>query len=371
MFKKFNIINDFIFTIPNYELNKPINIFGQCGNYLSCAEIDNIVDFFPYGGIRQEWIVEKDNNEDVFYIKTAFERYNRTQYLGCPNKDNQVYLYTSKNNYTKWFISHIHNNHYLIKYAGEKFDKGQVELIIARYNENVEWTLAYNDIVTLYNKGSGLTNGLDTIINLPNVGREGHTYLHHIIKNYDSLVSRTIFSQGYPFEHNITFLFGVDNYDKLDDIQPLGLVWLESRNIPTVEYRVKYETITGYGLVFLRAFCDGNLIISEFNDDGINLLNENAKKDYPEYRDINLALGFLHRAKFPSLISLSGINYSSAKSLDKIYFTYSALFSVVRDKILRYKKEVYENLSNELLSKNNQGGTNGYVLERLWLYIFE
>ena len=31
---------------------------------------------------------------------------------------------------------------------------------------------------------------------LPNVGRESHTYLHHIVSNYDSLADWTVFSQA-------------------------------------------------------------------------------------------------------------------------------------------------------------------------------
>ena len=372
MFKTFNIENDFIFSITNYALNVPISILSQFGDYLSCAETYNIVDFFPTGGVRQEWIIEQDqNNIDIFYIKSAFNRYNYTQYLGAPNKNNQVFLYTSKNNYTKWSIKHIHKDQYFIKYVGNKFDKSRVELVVARYNENVEWTMAYNDIVTLYNKGTDKLCALDTIIQLPNFGREGHTYLYHIIQNYDCLNDRTIFSQGNPFDHNKTFLFGIDNYNRSSNVQPLGLLWLESANIPTVEYIEKYKTITDYGLNYLRAICDGNLLVSEFNDEGINLLNINANKEYPEYRDINLALGLLHRAKFPNITSLSRLNYGHTKSLDEIHFTYSALFSVIRIKIRKFNKNVYEKLMNELLSVNDQGGTNGYVLERLWLYIFE
>lgn len=372
MFNIFNIENDFIFSITDYALNTPISILAQSGYYLSCAEIDNIVDFFPTGGIRQEWIIEQDqNNIDIFYIKSAFERYNHTQYLGSPNKNNQVFLYTSKNNFTKWSIKHIYKDQYLIKYVGDKFDKSHIELVVARYNENVDWTMAYNDIVTLYNKGIGKLCALDTIVQLPNFGREGHTYLYHIIQSYDCLNDRTIFSQGDPFEHNKTFLFGIDNCIKTANVQPLGLKWKELENIPTSEYIEEYKTITDYGLVYLRAKCDGNLIISKFDDEGINILNVNANKDYPEYRDINLALGFLHRAKFPSITSLSRQNYGHTKSLDEIFFTYSALFSVVRVNIRKFKKDVYENLMTELLSMNDQGGTNGYVLERLWLYIFE
>jgi len=39
------------------------------------------------------------------------------------------------------------------------------------------------------------------IIEMPNIGREGHTYAHHIIKNYDNLDNYTIFLQGNPFDH--------------------------------------------------------------------------------------------------------------------------------------------------------------------------
>lgn len=39
------------------------------------------------------------------------------------------------------------------------------------------------------------------IIEMPNLGREGHTYAYHIIKNYNNLDDYTIFLQGDPFDH--------------------------------------------------------------------------------------------------------------------------------------------------------------------------
>jgi hypothetical protein len=36
---------------------------------------------------------------------------------------------------------------------------------------------------------------------LPNVGREGHTYIHHIIENYDDLPDEILFSQYDPRDH--------------------------------------------------------------------------------------------------------------------------------------------------------------------------
>jgi len=360
-----------LFRIPNYELNVPINIFfGE--EYLSCAERDNVVDFFPDEGICQRWIIEQDITDDkIFYIKSAAERYNYTQYLGAPNQNGQVFLYTSKNNYTKWSIERTSDDNYVITYKGDKFDRNLLEIVVAKYNEDVEWTLPYNDIVTIYNKGDECIFNLEHIINIPNYGREGGTYLYHIIRNYKNLKGKTIFTQGNPFEHNETFLFGVDNFDKTLDVQPLGLRWLKSHMIPPEDFIEEYKTVTDYGLVYLRTTIDSNLIIPEFRDEGINALNVTARTEYPSYNDVGLAIGFLHRAGFPYVKSLNSVQIPHTKPLDKIFFTYSGLFSVNRKNIAKHDITVYQDLLKELLSYNDQGSTNGYILERLWLYIFE
>ena len=59
-------------------------------------------------------------------------------------------------------------------------------LIIARYNENLEWLKKYQDFkIIIYNKGQKLKkNRLFNIIDLENVGRESHTWLFHIVNNY-------------------------------------------------------------------------------------------------------------------------------------------------------------------------------------------
>jgi hypothetical protein len=72
-------------------------------------------------------------------------------------------------------------------------------IVVARYNESIDWTKSYNCII--YNKGDPIENTNTTTIPLPNVGREGHTYLHHIINHYDNLSDYTMFLQGNPFDH--------------------------------------------------------------------------------------------------------------------------------------------------------------------------
>ena len=100
------------------------------------------------------------------------------------------------------------------------------KIVIARYNETLEWTNKLNENnIIIYNKGDFIDN---TNIHLKNIGREGETFLYHIINNYNELPDYLILLQGDPFCHmtNITPDNFQDNIDKLiksniHDIQPL------------------------------------------------------------------------------------------------------------------------------------------------------
>jgi len=72
------------------------------------------------------------------------------------------------------------------------------QLVISRYQEPIEWIDEYNIPTFIYNKGSLLKTKYN-VIELPNIGREGHTYLHHIIMNYNNLADVTIFSPASVF----------------------------------------------------------------------------------------------------------------------------------------------------------------------------
>ena len=70
-----------------------------------------------------------------------------------------------------------------------------MKLIISRYKEDLGWEENYTSII--YNKGGPIPS----TISLPNVGREGHTYIYHILSNYENLDDYTVFLQGNPFDH--------------------------------------------------------------------------------------------------------------------------------------------------------------------------
>lgn len=73
-----------------------------------------------------------------------------------------------------------------------------LEICIAHYNEDLSWLSSYTSNCSIYSKGESPANrgAFANAIRLPNIGRETHTYLTHIVRNYDSLPHVTLFLQG-------------------------------------------------------------------------------------------------------------------------------------------------------------------------------
>jgi len=75
-------------------------------------------------------------------------------------------------------------------------------IVVARFNEDIEWLhdkRLKNYEKFIYNKGKKVAGQIP----LKNFGREAHTYLTHILNNYNSLQDDKVstFLQGDPFPH--------------------------------------------------------------------------------------------------------------------------------------------------------------------------
>ena len=86
-----------------------------------------------------------------------------------------------------------------------------MDIVIARYNEKLEWLNIFDDYkdvkLYIYDKSQNqkyVGRSMMTVCCLDNVGREAHSFLHHIVTNYDNLANHTMFLQGHPFDHEIT-----------------------------------------------------------------------------------------------------------------------------------------------------------------------
>ena len=84
-------------------------------------------------------------------------------------------------------------------------DTPSLDVVVARYKEDVNWLREYDDgtfgRLFMYNKSDKpveYSNGRANYIyrELPNVGVCDHTYLYHIIDNYDNLADVTVFLPG-------------------------------------------------------------------------------------------------------------------------------------------------------------------------------
>jgi len=86
----------------------------------------------------------------------------------------------------------------------ETMDNKRIDIgiVISRYNENLEWLKEdpFNKYpVICYNKGPNndfYKPSNMKVVNVENVGRCDHTYIYHIVKNYDNLAKHTMFLPG-------------------------------------------------------------------------------------------------------------------------------------------------------------------------------
>ena len=118
-------------------------------------------------------------------------------------------------------------------------------VVVARWDEDVSWAREYPHVI--YDKGGG--DGYIVALTLPSPGgrgeyaltlpspdgrgelnvvrmegnpegHESHTYLHHIISQYDGLDDWTTFAQGWPFDH-------ARNWEREWEAEPVsGFAWV-------------------------------------------------------------------------------------------------------------------------------------------------
>lgn len=211
-------------------------------------------------------------------------------------------------------------------------DINSVEIVIARYNEDLSWLKENfrDQKVIIYNKGTDDINLPDnnySIIKLPNIGRESHTYLYYIINNYNNLPERVIFLQGDPINNFFTELvFSLSDYQKIRKTNCENIIAWSCRT-----FNVERE----------------NKILSDISQ---------SKWHNTNYKNHNFK-AFL-------------IDYILGSDTLKKEYKYSpgANFAVDREKILSRELEYYIKIFNTL---DNISPIEGHFLERSWDIIFE
>jgi hypothetical protein len=209
-----------------------------------------------------------------------------------------------------------------------------VELVIARYNEDLEWLKKkkFKYPTTIYNKGNNdnfyKPKGCK-VIKLQNVGRESHSYLYHIINNYDNLPDLTIFLPGSSeISHKMHRVNKVIKSIKKKCVSTFPVDY--HKDVKRYFYNF---TIENYGSTH----------------------NENNKIN-PEN---NLT---------PASIRPFGKWYEKHFDKNVKYMGHAGIFAVSNTHIKQYDKQYYNNLIKELEVSSNP--EVGHYFERAWVAVF-
>lgn len=217
------------------------------------------------------------------------------------------------------------------------------ELIISRYKENLDWLSSVDksvESIIVYNKGPQIEI-LDKrvrILDLPNTGREAHTFIHHFLHNRDCLADITFTSQGDPFEHSPDFIerLSID----YEDLKSLSIRYKET-------WPFKHVT-------------------------------DQDKVEY--YKGFQIRLGdmryFGHRDKVTTRKWFEHIWNMTFRSIcpNDYYYGYSAMWAIPKDVILyrshRFWLYFYEILSNQYSTEAYSCSVDAWSFEALWHGIF-
>jgi len=248
----------------------------------------------------------------------------------------------------------------------------KTEIVVARYNENLDWLKKIKkskDIkITVYNKGP---DDIDVpFIQLPNVGRESHTYLYHIINNYDNLADQTIFCQGDSIFHSPDFLDLINKYrKKFEPVQPLT-AWYCDKIDRQLELPPKPVVEATKNL-----WIDGKARIH------VEYMDNNFVSIYPYFYTDIMVIKLVE--KFKSVYGIENalkfnVDRFRLKNVDLDYLfpvSYAAIFSINKEAIQDNSVDFYNNIMSILIYDIRPGifdkpMDQGLFLERLWLVIF-
>jgi hypothetical protein len=214
-----------------------------------------------------------------------------------------------------------------------------IDIIVSRYNEDLNWTLEkpFNEFkYIVYNKGDNENfekANIKQILTLPNVGRCDHTYLYHITENYDMLNNVLVFFPG-------SLNLGIKKEIAIDLLN-----------------RIKNNN--GNAAIFV-----GRLLQNGVYDEFKNFHLENWSSS-----DHNNIVKNNESILYPANIRPFGKWFLHNFGNIKVYISnYYGIFSVDKKDIIQHRKYRYEKLVKQLEVSSNP--EVGHYIERSWAAIF-
>lgn len=225
------------------------------------------------------------------------------------------------------------------------------EIVMAKTNENTEWTKKLHNHVKIYSKN--VNDKYHIPPNMCNDLGEGSTYLYHIINNYSNLSEWTLFLHAHETH------------------------WHHPYSVLKTSCMIDINKLPGH-IKFLSVNhdCNGNILI---NNKNTNLQPFELSND--EYNQIMLDI--FDETEYNELINEY---FSNENKIIKQVYPMCGQFLVHKSRILSRPIEFYIKILNLLNDKHNKLFTrkaikttvfhknkpiSGFLLETLWHYIFK
>lgn len=247
-----------------------------------------------------------------------------------------------------------------------------VEVVVSHFDEDLDWLSKLETEsgeapkVSVYSKGENAPSNFD-VQRLPNVGREAHSYLSHIVKNYDKLADWTVFTQGgapsFGYQGHANgggHLMAGDKFTNYLTPDPSGsrFIYTSTVHLPTMHHSLRTAYAVDDAAVEGGAVAACPADASKWTQwwDASELkdwIMEKAKQQGGEE-----AIDFYKKY----------INPSHKGDELTLSFPQGARFALSKEKILSRTKEEYERLL-ELFSKDADPYA-GYFMEWMWSEFF-
>jgi hypothetical protein len=251
----------------------------------------------------------------------------------------------------------------------------KTEIVVARYNENLDWLKKIEkskDIkITVYNKGQDDISIDVPFIKIPNIGRESHTYLYHIINNYDNLADQTIFCQGDSIFHSPDFLDLINKYrNKFEPVQPLTAWYWPEGEAPVYRVVPPQPILDETKNLWIN---NARIHVEYINNDFVTV--------YPYHYIENNFIKFIEIVKEsygidnPLEFNIERFKLKNIDLDDLFPICYSAIFAINKQAIRDNSIDFYNNIMSILIYDTridflNKPMDHGLFLEKLWLVIF-
>ncbi|KAL8892181.1 MAG: hypothetical protein Q9192_005649 [Flavoplaca navasiana] len=209
------------------------------------------------------------------------------------------------------------------------------EIVVSHYNEDLDWLKQHSDECCIYSKG-GERNAPEpplTFTPLPNIGREGHTFLYHIVNHYENLAEVTLFVQG-----------------RIDDHVDVTVTEMKAKALTTAP-----EQVTTYPFRELELFEHWEGIPWE---------------KYPCWKRWS-SMAMQKMQETPLELFQKYISEDDRVPV-AIGFAPGAIFAVNKKTIMRHSKAFYQRLLHKMFlgEMAHVNPETGHYMERFWLGLF-